>query len=468
MAKSTLRIIHTTDFHGRIDDFGKIAAYLDKVRQGGADVLYLDSGDICSGHPVVDAKHGAPIIALLNGMQLDAMAIGNHDFDYGPDSFAVNQAASTFPWLAANMMVVESPIAQPEPFRVFTFGTLTVGVVAVTQTPPATLVSNVQGIRFEEPLAALQRHSTLRGEVHLLIALTHVGFPLDCELMAGVHEYDLVLGGHSHAAVEHELINGTTILNTGAHAQYLSDIRVIYDEDTGQIEAIVPKLIAVKDLNEVNQTVHAEVLAYAEESRERLEQEVGVTTGLSIDFIHATDAPLGNYWTDALVHVTGAQIALMNVGGIRAPIAPGKITLGDIYKAAPFHNALVILTMTGQAITDLLQFSFSKRNKVDMQVSGITYTVWTDENGALVDLEVFHDGRRLAPATKWRVVTNDYLLASPEGYPFCGTIVDDSAGEMSNALIEYAALCMREKGVIDWKSEGRITVKRRTSTHNIT
>lgn len=106
----TLHILHTNDMHANIEGFGKIAGYIDKIRKTNDHVLYLDAGDISSGNPVVDLKNGKPIVTLLNEMKLDAMTIGNHEFDYGQGNFRDNQNLAKFPWLSANTVIKDQNV----------------------------------------------------------------------------------------------------------------------------------------------------------------------------------------------------------------------------------------------------------------------------------------------------------------------------------------------------------------------
>lgn len=164
--------------HANIEGFGKIAGYIDKIRKTNDHVLYLDAGDISSGNPVVDLKNGKPIVTLLNEMKLDAMTIGNHEFDYGQGNFRDNQNLAKFPWLSANTVIKDQnvPIKKPQPYKIFTFKGVKVGVLALTQAPPATAPTGIKGLSFNDPFETVEQHRTLREKVDILIGLTHIGY----------------------------------------------------------------------------------------------------------------------------------------------------------------------------------------------------------------------------------------------------------------------------------------------------
>ncbi|MFD1673903.1 bifunctional metallophosphatase/5'-nucleotidase [Alicyclobacillus fodiniaquatilis] len=461
MERIILKIVHTNDFHGGIERFGKIAAYIDVEKKRTKHFLYLDAGDIFSGHPIVDWAYGRPMVNLLNQMQLDAMAIGNHDFDYGQAHFEANRQLSRFPWLGANIVVKDQdiPISQPRPFQLFAFDECKVGVVSVTEAPPSTVCTAIAGLQFLDPVETLRYYQALRDQVDILIALTHVGIDCDRQIAQQVEGYDLIIGGHSHTVVELEPVNGTPIINTGAFGEFLGDLTIHYNVAARRIEKMNSALISVDALQDVDEGIQRQVEQYFRDSRDVLDREIGVTTGLSIDNIHHQDAPLGNFYADALRHCTKADIAFVNNGGIRLPIPQGIMTIGQLYKVAPFRNQMVVVEMTGEAIAEVIRYSFANANRIDLQTSGLTYKIWTDETGKILDVELFHAGAPFCPQMTYRVVINDYIASGGSGYEFKGCILQHAAGEMTNALVRYAAYCAEKNGVIEAKSEGRIMVQ---------
>src|SRR5699024_976620 len=173
----SLTIYHTGDIHANIDNFGKIAGFLNKERTEKENTLYFDSGDIFSGNPVVDLMDGIPMIELFNEMQLDLLTIGNHEFDYGQDIFQARRNESNFEWISANTRVVDSsiPIQQTKPYETFDFDGVTVGVIGLIENPPATAPSGIVGLEFDPYIVTAQQYSNLRDEVDILIGLNHIG-----------------------------------------------------------------------------------------------------------------------------------------------------------------------------------------------------------------------------------------------------------------------------------------------------
>lgn len=222
-----LTILHTNDIHASIQDFAKVAHYIATERAQSENFLYLDAGDVFSGDPVVDLPKGKPMIELFNKVGLDAMAIGNHEFDYGPENFNLRMNESHFPWLSANMEVVDSIIEQPEPYTIFEMDDFTVGVISLTQAPPATSPKNVAGVEFHDYNETVEQYLSLRDEVDVLVGLTHIGFAEDQHLAREFDIFDVIIGGHSHTALSQaSVVNGTTIVQTGSHLNRVGHLTI--------------------------------------------------------------------------------------------------------------------------------------------------------------------------------------------------------------------------------------------------
>lgn len=460
----TLKILHTNDIHASIDHFGKLAAYVEKQRQTADYSLYLDAGDISSGNPVVDLKNGAPIIALMNAVGLDAMAVGNHEFDYGQTYFAENRKNSQFPWLAANMKVVDPdiPIEPTDPYKIFDFGDLEVGVFSVTQAPPATAPDGIAGLEFTDEIETAEQYAWLADETDVLIALTHQGYGLDKELAREVEFFDLIIGGHSHTTIsEPQVVNGTPIVQAGSNLENIGNVTITLDPETEEIISIEGFLKPVAQLTEVDPEVAAMVDQFYADLEEELNKVVGVTeTGLTREGRYSKDVALGNFWTDAMRYTVGADIALTNNGGIRASIDEGEITAKEIYEVEPFGNQMIVLRMTGEALYEVIRYSYTRegRNQIDLQTSGLQYTIITDRLGNFLDARLRVAGEEVEPDDTYLVVVPDYIGTGGSGYQFHGEVLQAQAGLITNAMFQYARILMEQKGVINYGTEGRIQV----------
>ncbi|GAA0357525.1 5'-nucleotidase C-terminal domain-containing protein [Bacillus horti] len=462
----TFKVLHTNDIHASIDGFGKISSYIESQRQLADYSLYLDAGDIFSGNPVVDLQQGRPIINLLNLLGLDALTIGNHEFDYGQEEFANRVAESNFPWLSANTNIVDSsiPIEQPDPYKIFELDDLTVGVLSITEAPPSTAPANVVGIEFNEDYAdAVRQYEFLKDEVDILIGLTHIGYPEDRQLAAEVDFLDVIIGGHSHTTLNQpQVVNGTPIVQTGANGTNVGNLTFTINSQTKEIEGFQGHLQRVADLVDVDQDIQDIVDQYNEDMEEILGKVIGYTnTGLTRDGRTNRDVALGNFWTDAMRNLVGADISLTNNGGIRDGISVGEITAGDIYRIEPFANEVMEIEMTGQAIKDVIEYSYTRddRNQIDLQTSGLHYEIFVDTARNYLDSYLEVNGEPIDLEGTYTLAIPDYIGTGGSGYEFVGEVLQPSAGFMTNAMISYGEKLMAEQGVIDYPAtEGRIKV----------
>jgi len=461
----TLTVLHTGNMHGNVDQVGKLAQYVKSVKASG-HALYLDTGDLFKGNPVVDIPHGEPMIDLMNDAGLDAMAVGNLDFDYGQEQFARNMENSRFPWLSANMEVVDSsvPIKQPQPYVVFEMDGVKVGVLGLTQAPPETRRSGIAGLEFRDYASTVERYASLREETDILIALTHIGMDEGRRLAERFDWFDLIVSGDSgDPSGGPVVVNGTPIVQTGADLQYIGRVTLELDRATGETRLADSRLQPLAELKETDPAVQDKVEAYKKELEDMLNEVIGRTVnGLSAEGLYEKDVPVGNFWTDAMRDAHDAEIAFTNNGGIRNQIAPGDITVNDIYKIEPFQNRVMIVEMTGQALYDVIEYSYTRegRNRIDLQTSGLHYTIVTDGSGAFKSAQLTVEGQPVDPARVYRVAVPDFLGTGGDGYRFEGKVVDEDAGVLTDAMIQYARKLTQEKGSVDYASEGRIRIRK--------
>ncbi|UCZ53747.1 bifunctional metallophosphatase/5'-nucleotidase [Bacillus shivajii] len=463
----SLDIFHTNDIHSKIDNFGLMSAFINDQAAEVDNHLFLDGGDIFSGNAVVDLQDGEPIVALLNEMGLDAMAIGNHEFDYGQEAFAEREEQAEFNWLSANTEVVdpEIPIQQPEPYKIYEIDGVDVGVFALTQAPPATSPSGIVGLEFHDYVETAEEYAYLQDETDILIALTHIGLGADRNLAENIDFFDVIIGGHSHSRLyEEEIVNGTPIVQAGSDSKYVGHFNLEFDGTEVTFNDYY--LQDVDELTEVNEDVQAMVDAYNEEAEELLGKVVGYTnTGLSREARYERDTSLGNFITDAMRDaVSDADMAITNNGGIRANIEEGVITASDIYTVEPFGNELTEMEITGEDLRDVIEYSFSRSDSIDLQASGLNYTIYTDEDGAYVDADLYVDGELIDDSKTYTLITNDFMAEGGSGYDFSeATVIQEAAGYITNAMFQYMDRLMEEEGAVDYEDgEGRISIEEAT------
>ncbi|MBM3293091.1 MAG: bifunctional metallophosphatase/5'-nucleotidase [Candidatus Aminicenantes bacterium] len=404
-------IFHSNDVHARIDNFAKVKAILDAERRTGAEVFFFSAGDNFSGNPVVDRYDppGEPMLELLDLLDVDVLSIGNHEFDYGME--ILGRLTSRFRTVSANMEAPPGVLPGLKPWVVLSArGGVNIAVFGVIQVErdsglPSTHPDKLKGLRFSEPLAKALEMKALRPAAQVLIGLTHIGHDQDLLLARRMPELDVIIGGHSHTRVDKaEKVNGVLVAQAGANNLFLG--RVDLWVKNGRVVKKKGRLI---DLGKERREDAAVKAAIAEFQRNPALARVVVRAPHEI----SDKNNLGSLMTDAIREVNGLDVAFQNNGGIRLNRLPLEITLNDIYTLDPFGNPIVEIVMTPAEIRGLIKASFEKDSKIDLQVSGLTYAVRTDEANRVGEIRLrLPDGSPPAEDRTYKVGINSYIASA--------------------------------------------------------
>jgi 2',3'-cyclic-nucleotide 2'-phosphodiesterase (5'-nucleotidase family) len=225
-----LRILHTNDTHGTLTDAR--AEALRPLRD--ASDLYFDSGDaIKAGNLGIPLRPEA-VWPKLSGLECTASALGNRETHVLESAFRAKLAGASHPLLCGNLRDRDG--GRPLPGTLWLkVGDLRVGVFSVMVPMVTERMKTQMASRYlwDPPLiVARELANALRPEVDLLIALTHIGFRQDQELAETVPGIDIILGGHSHTALESPIRRGGTwICQGGSHCRYVG----MYEWEDGRL-----------------------------------------------------------------------------------------------------------------------------------------------------------------------------------------------------------------------------------------
>lgn len=219
-----LVILHTNDTHSHIDPVrageeaglgGVIerAVFVDSVRNaaGKNGVLLLDAGDFSQGTSYFTLMKGDVEVDCMNALRYDAACLGNHEFDNGLDELARRIARCRFPVVCANYDFDNDALEKlVRPYCILRRGGMKIGIIGLL-TDLSVVVDKpiADKIRYLDPLECANRYAEILKEekrCDLVICLTHLGYEgesfTDPELVAGLRNVDLVIGGHSHTFLE--------------------------------------------------------------------------------------------------------------------------------------------------------------------------------------------------------------------------------------------------------------------------
>lgn len=436
-------ILHLNDFHGHLLPFmdkavsattpvggaAYLAAAIEREKAKNPDgTLLLSAGDMFQGTPVSNVFHGEPVIRVMNQLGFDAMALGNHEFDWGLDVLERLRSMASFPFLSANITEqAGGELKGVAPYVLLTRKGLKIAVVGATTpgTPFATKPGNVAGLVFSEPQTSLPpiiEEARKRG-AKLVVVLSHLGLDADEELARNVGGIDVIVGGHTHTVVTDPVKVGRTVITqAGSYGSYLGVLNLAVDPETGKATSSPSKNELQAIIAAPGAPMDEKTTRIVDEYNDQIKTEFGKAAGeSSVDLERhaASESNLGDLIADSMREATGAEIAFQNGGGIRADVPKGKITLNQVYTLLPFDNDLVTMDLTGSQVLSLLEKSVATEERI-LQVSGLSVEYdMTKPPGHRVKA-VLVSGRPLEPDRGYRVVTNDFLAAGGDRFQVFG------------------------------------------------
>ena len=514
---SSVVVLYTNDVHcGYADNIGYagLSAYKKAFEKAGNTVLLADCGDAIQGDTIGTLSKGEYIIDMMNYVGYDVATIGNHEFDYGMDQFMALTEKANFPYVSANFVDKDgNPFF--DAYRIIEAGDWKIAFVGVS-TPETLFKSNPVNFQDAEGnfiysfcsegdgkgvyTAAQNAVDAARAEgADIVIALSHLGtdaasIPFTSnDLIMNTTGIDAVLDGHSHSTWEQEMVLNAAgeeviLTSTGTKLENVGALTIGYDAEN-DVPTLSTKLHN-ESLFQDDET--AEFIAGIAVQFEGLLNEVVAHTDVDLTtkdpatgerMVRSGETNLGDLCADAYLNMLGADIAFVNGGGVRADIAAGDITYGNIIKVHPFGNEACLILATGQQILDALELGSSGLPGElggFLQVAGLTYevdtsipsTVEQDANGAFTGVvgerrvkNVLVNGEPIDPAGEYKLASHNFMLKNGgDGYAMFkdDEILKDCVMIDNQVLINYIKDYLG--GVVgeeyaDPYGQGRIVIK---------
>ncbi len=449
-----ITIVHTNDTHARIDEgkyagmgFAKIATKVEELRSENPNLLLLDAGDTFHGQTIATLVEGESVVTIMNAMGYDAMAAGNHDFNYGQDRLIELGAMTNFPVMGGN---VKNADGQPilDEYIIKEVDGVKVGIFGLS-TPETTFKThplNVVGLTFEDPAIQAQKMvDMLEGQVDVIVALGHLGVDVSSTytseaVINSVDGIDLFIDGHSHTALEGgKMVGQTLLVQTGEYDKNLGIVKLVVKDGAVDLTASLFSKDAAAEI-----TPNAAVVAVIDEVITSV--KVG-SSSVVLDGergqVRAGETNLGNMIADAMLDVTGADIAFTNGGGIRASINPGDVTKGDVITVLPFGNYVITKEIKGSDILAALEHgidSYPETKGAFPHVAGMKVEFDPNQPAGSRVVKVMVGTKMLDANAMYTFATNDFLAYGGDGYKM---FADDSiVGEfdgLDEVLIDYMA-----------------------------
>ncbi len=454
-----VKIVHTNDIHARVeeDDYNQVIG-MDRLSgiaqtftEGADGSLMLDSGDTFHGQPIATLVKGESVAKLMKACGYDAMTTGNHDWSYGKDRLKELGGIANVKILSGNIKNTDgTSFFDTDAFvkEIAKNGkTLKIGVFGVSdpEMKNKTTPSNVEGLEFQDAVTYARREAAaLKAEgCDVVIALSHTLDPKN--VAAQVDGVDLWLCGHEHIELSESVTTpdgSKTYVSESGHylnSVGLIDLNCTMDED-GSVHVDYEKTSVDYEAaqNYPKDASVTDVLDKIKAENETALNRVIGTSPVELDgvweHIRIGQTNLGNVITDAYLLATGADIAFENAGGIRASIAAGTVTYGDVINVSPYGNYVVTKKLTGAQIKEMLESSLTiQKNCIVANDSG-EWDAWPNDSGSYLQvggivvrfdpaqpagarvLSVQKDGQELDDTKEYTVAVNNYLAGS-DSYP---------------------------------------------------
>ncbi len=482
----TLTILHTNDFHARfepISRFGstcapednaagecfggaaRLATAIAAARDRAETAILVDGGDPFQGSLFYTYYKGAAAAEMMDRLGYEGMAVGNHEFDDGPQVLRDFIDAVPFPVLMANADYAGEPALADLDLAhaVIEAGGQRIGLIGLTPVENPDLSSPGPGIAFTDPVAATQASvdALTADGVDKIVVLSHSGLGVDRRVAENTTGVDVIVGGHSHTLLSNTdpdaagpyplMVGETAIVQAEAYGKYLGEVSVTFDAE-GRVVAATgdPILLDASVAEDAAMAAWvAEMAVPLDEIRQRVVAEAAAPIDGDRASCRAGECSMGNLVADAMldrVRDQGIDIAITNGGGLRASIDAGEVTMGEVLTVLPFQNTLSTFRVTGATIRAALENGVSAIEDGAgrfPQVAGLTFRF--DPGAApgsrIVDVKV-DSGDGFVPLEAGRVygvVSNNFVRTGGDGYAMFEDAQDayDFGPDLADVTAEY-------------------------------
>mgnify|MGYP005993970783 FL=1 len=505
-ADYSLTVLHTNDFHARFEPISKydsgcssesnaegkcfggsarLVTAVEAARKRASNSILVDGGDQFQGTLFYTYYKGKLAAEMMNKLGYDAMTVGNHEFDDGPEVLRGFMDAVDFPVLMSNADFSAEPALQDKLLKstVIERGGEKLGLIGLTPHNTDELSSPGPNVIFTDPSEAVQGEVdklTAMG-INKIIVLSHSGYETDKVVAANTTGVDIIVGGHTNTLLSNTndraegpyptVVGTTQILSAYAYGKFLGELNVTFNDEGVVTEAVGEPLIMDAAVVEDETTVAriAEAAVPLDEIRNKVVAEAAEMVDGARENCRYKECQIGNLVADAMldrVKDQGIQVALANGGGLRASIDAGEITQGEVLTVLPFQNTLATFQVDGATLKAALengmgQFDDPEDDGRFPQIAGMKYVVEsgnaTGERVTEIMIDMGGTWEPLDMAKVYGVVSNNFVRSGGDGYKMFRDAMNvyDFGPDLADVTAEYLAANAPYKPYLD----GRITIK---------
>lgn len=520
-------ILYTNDAHCGIEEnmgYAGVAAYKKSMEQKTPFVTLVDCGDAVQGDFIGLTSEGEYIVDIMNEVGYDYAVLGNHEFDYGMEQIDTLMDKADAQYLGCNISYKgkgKNALDGIKPYDIVNYGDVKVAFVGVStpecmssSSPTYFMEDGEYVYDFANGKDGKEFYDCVQGYVDeckekgadYVILMTHLGDAEEygafssVELANATKDVDVVLDGHAHSTISCKIVDNkdgeeVLISSTGSKLSNIGQLVITPDGNisTGLISSYEKKDAETeKFVADIKKTYEKDLVKKVATS----EVALSCNDADGIRLVRTRETGIGNLCADAYRTVAGADIGVVNGGGIRADLPAGDITYQNLFELHPFGNTLCMVEASGQEIVDFLEMCY--RNVLPetsangqaigedggfQHVSGLKFVVDTsvessvtvDENEMFISVEgerrvkdvmVQNEAGLYIPIDlegTYKVASHNYLIK--EGGSGYGNFMDnelliDEGMADYQVLVEYMTKTLNGKiGANYGKTEGRITIK---------
>lgn len=423
--------------------------------------LLLVAGDILQGTPMSTVFKGEPDVKVLNAMGVDAMTVGNHEFDFGLENFQKLEKIADFPFLSANIVEKNTGRNLCTPLLAIALrGDLSITIVGVTTRDllHTTKADNVAALTVTDPLTSVKPAydgALAHGPV---VILSHSRHHTDRAMAQALPEVAAIIGGHDQILLSpHRTVGKVPIFQAFEKGRYLGRVDLHIDPNTKKARLVSHKYLPITPDIAPDPHVAEIVSTYDRQLDAQFKTAIGHAEVLldgEREHVRYQETTLGNFIADIMVAHTAAQAALINSGAIRASIHAGPVTVEDVFKAMPYANEIMLVNLSGAELAQVLARAVKgDRDEEDggfLQVANLFFEI---KNRRAQNIRIGKDKAPLGQNRTYTVAIPDFLASGGDGY---GVFKGKPVIKTGLPLRELIVDTIKQRRTIFAETEGRI------------
>lgn len=506
-ARAQITILATTDMHGNVlpidyyankpdaRGLASAATIIKQARKDNPNLLLLDSGDTIQGTPLVyyhNKKNNQPpdpMMLAMNALHYDAMAVGNHEYNFGLNVLGKARREANFPWLSANTYKKGTDQTAYDPYLVKDVKGVRVGILGLTTPgiPNWENAENYAGLEFRETVSEAKKWVKILREkerADVVVISMHMGLEEDLRtgkvdpgqvknenaavaIAEEVPGVDVILMGHTHREVPSVYINGVLLTQADKWARRVARVDVYLERETTnadagngrwRVAAKSARTIPVDERVKPDEEISRIIQPYDRETQAWLGRVIGQSSAeLTARDARFRDTAILDLIQRVQLEAGKADVSMAASFNPQARIPQGPVTVRDIAGLYEYENTLAVLEVTGQQLKDALEHSAeyfrayvpnkAAADLVDEKIPGYNFDI---AEGVTYDLNIRQPiGGRIenlrlhnqpvTPAQKLRLVTNNYRINGGGGFSMYKTapVVYRSSEEIRDLIIDW-------------------------------